>query len=485
MGSYPKMILSYLIRKHSPIMEKPNNLEDWIAQDPTDVEVWYNSLKDYTFLTEFVSLSHEQATALVKLHDGELSKDDTIIPDLTNKIDKIIKSFSNKAAFVRLSTLSPKDAIKSQYKKLSQLITEELKNVAMGDEPMEIRAINRAVYYACKMTSGEEAMELFKLSDRVAKHLKHRLAKTDPKKWNMNIVVREWCDIHPEFEFRMFVYQKNITALTHYYKSLYVEEIATNRIKIQDMIIDYYKKKIASKVKLEDYAIDFTVDVSTGNVKVIELNPWGEATSAAQFEWDQDEDKLVLFGKKPFEFRILERPVPGAILNVSTALRFIFFSVRQGLNEDNKTHSDNVSSFITSTFGSKGKFKPLFKSVTSAYKVTIDIDFTKIMNELSMQDRETVYWVFTDSLCLCLGSKKISSSGDGEYKNLRSTLVIICLYEMYYKNFAEEEREVWDQKIIRAYAYVFLQIQDLNKLLDECRNQCLLMKNILEIISKK
>lgn len=54
-------------------------------------------------------------------------------------------------------------------------------------------------------------------------HLKERMSHiTDPKQWNMNIVVREWNQISPEYEFRAFVYKKRMTALTHYYKFLYV-----------------------------------------------------------------------------------------------------------------------------------------------------------------------------------------------------------------------------------------------------------------------
>jgi hypothetical protein len=41
-------------------------------------------------------------------------------------------------------------------------------------------------------------------------------------------------------------------------------------------------------------------------VKVIEMNRFNETTGGGLFDWDNDQD--VLFGRKPFEFRVLEKP---------------------------------------------------------------------------------------------------------------------------------------------------------------------------------
>lgn len=41
----------------------------WHGTDPTDVEVWYPPLKNFTFKTNFISLPFDAAQALLKLHE--------------------------------------------------------------------------------------------------------------------------------------------------------------------------------------------------------------------------------------------------------------------------------------------------------------------------------------------------------------------------------------------------------------------------------
>ena len=41
-------------------------------------------------------------------------------------------------------------------------------------------------------------------------------------------------------------------------------------------------------------------------VLVIELNPFGECSGSALFDWKEDHD--VLFGDAPFEIRVVEEP---------------------------------------------------------------------------------------------------------------------------------------------------------------------------------
>merc|ERR1712038_289598 len=53
------------------------------------------------------------------------------------------------------------------------------------------------------------------------------------------------------------------------------------------------------------FIIDIVVD-DDGMVWVVEVNPFGELAGSCLFGWSQD--KAVLMGEKPFEFRIVEEP---------------------------------------------------------------------------------------------------------------------------------------------------------------------------------
>jgi hypothetical protein len=321
-------------------MKSENNQNAWIAQDPTDVELWYHMIEDHTFKTKFIPLPYALAETLVhyqedNLHDGEMD----IIEKLKNDIHESILGFENeKSAFVRLSTLSPKDSTLSMYNKLLTILTKELENVPKFDREGEVMAINTSIYKASRVENGEEAMYMFKKSARVLLHLKSRLKNTEPEKWNMNIVVREWNNIYPQYEFRGFVYKNQLTAITHYYKFLYVEEIKQNKEDIEDMIKDYFEKMKHKLEHIESYVIDFYVDIDNRNVKIIELNPFIEHSSSGLFNWEIDRD--LFEGRRGFEFRILEEPKPNVFEELSPRLRFMLLAVRP--DEEEEVNKDDL-----------------------------------------------------------------------------------------------------------------------------------------------
>lgn len=79
--------------------------------------------------------------------------------------------------------------------------------------------------------------------------------------------------------------------------------------------------QVREKVPVEprEYCIDFAVDLPRQRVYIIELNPFGPptgmGTGTVLFRSNVDHDLDVLFGRKPFEFRIETRPaVDGAAL---------------------------------------------------------------------------------------------------------------------------------------------------------------------------
>jgi len=251
----------------------------WIPQDPTDVELWYESLEDLTFKTKFISLPFRYAEAIVRYQECEEDmnqEDKDIIQKLTEQLTNTINEFEGeKSAFVRLSTLSPKDATLQLFDKLMGILKEEMESTP-EERNREVMALNTAIYKACRVYTGEDAMLLFKKSTRVLGHLKDRLKSKDNETWNMNIVVRQWNTIKPQFEFRGFVFNNELNALTHYYKFLYVEEVVQNKDKIEELIRNYFNKIKSRLEHIGSYAIDFHIDIEKEEVLIIELNPFKE-----------------------------------------------------------------------------------------------------------------------------------------------------------------------------------------------------------------
>jgi hypothetical protein len=141
-------------------------------------------------------------------------------------------------------------------------------------------------------------------------------------------VVREWNDIKPEYEFRGYVWKGKLTGLSHYYKFLYVKELVKNKEKILQLIHSFWSKL---EFGLEDYVIDFYVDLAAQKVIVIELNPFCDATSSALFNWD--EDRNILCGDAATVFRLRMEADPDALNGISPDLRFLLEKNRSELDE--------------------------------------------------------------------------------------------------------------------------------------------------------
>ena len=144
----------------------------------------------------------EQVDTLLAAHEKKMTEGQKLmVESLSEEVESKIQDCESKAAFVRLSTLSPKDSTKSNLGLLRSLLIKELEEVEWDNVPQEIAAVNRVLYKACKVSSGKEAMDLILLSDRVYRMLKRR--REEEKHFNMSLVVRNWVDFDPTFEFRL------------------------------------------------------------------------------------------------------------------------------------------------------------------------------------------------------------------------------------------------------------------------------------------
>lgn len=65
--------------------------------------------------------------------------------------------------------------------------------------------------------SGKEAVELLGASHRIWQDVNAALDSVEKiDSFEMYVVVREWAQIHPSLEFRGFVYERKLNALSSY-----------------------------------------------------------------------------------------------------------------------------------------------------------------------------------------------------------------------------------------------------------------------------
>lgn len=129
----------------------------------------------------------------------------------------------------------------------------------------------------------------------------HTPIKTNTTK--LDIYLIEWVEIKPAFEFRVFVFNNKITAISqqNLYSKVFCEYLDqldqdqfTKMIRNKlDILVDYFYQVILRKITwISNYTFDFAI--VNDNPYLIEFNSFGKeyAAGSALFHWELDEKIL-------------------------------------------------------------------------------------------------------------------------------------------------------------------------------------------------
>lgn len=273
-----------------------------------DADVWYPIISQFTFKTVFLPLRRCEAIAIVHYFNARyLNKnlkqfttyDVKILNELEQRISKLITNnneFCKHGVFMRLCGRSAKDCdVLDRDKNLKQKYDQQLKKLLEKDKKelnpeTKLIAIARTQYL--KITTAKEAMAQLLSSERVCIDCRDWILYGEPEQ----IVFRTWNDdVTKDYEFRVFVYNNKITAISQYDYYGVFQYLFQQKDKFKKMI--YTKWKIVHPfIKQNNYVIDFAYLKSKDEMIVIEFSPFRRCTGATLFDWDKDKD--LLYGKK-------------------------------------------------------------------------------------------------------------------------------------------------------------------------------------------
>jgi len=242
-----------------------------------------------------------------------------VLEALERTLDKLFwKRFRGKSAFLRLCGRSPKDGDPLDKTKVWAMYTKQLKEISGKnaftqkgayreiDVNLKLRAIGRVNYLS--VSNGAEALALLLSSERVYTDLHDWLRHGEPEQ----IVLREWDeDMRVDREFRVYVHQSKICAISQYDHYTYYPELAQHKATIEKLIREEWAK-IHLEVGIHSYCMDFVyipAAEKSARVRMIEISPFLPCTGPACFSWTKDRD--VLEGRSPFEFRLVEEKKYG------------------------------------------------------------------------------------------------------------------------------------------------------------------------------
>lgn len=303
-----------------------------------NTEEWFELLEKYTFPSCYVPMNIKDAELFVSVYQRlYANKDPSVIATidwrehlsseekqriselcscLQKKMNMFLGDKGVKFAFVKLSSRSPKDApmAQSHFKELYKtfILQENFESLTQIEiENLQVTTLLKAAFQALKMKSADDVIDCCVRSERVYQDL--LLALSLPSRFRENWIVRQFVDIDVDMEFRGFVHQQRLTALSQYNYLIFSQRLAANKDFYLQTIICFFEKNIKPRLSdfVKHYIIDFAVCENGAKVWVIEINPFLNTTDAALFSWEH-ERHLLEHSRDHVEFRVVEKPKPGA-----------------------------------------------------------------------------------------------------------------------------------------------------------------------------
>jgi hypothetical protein len=298
------------------------------------VENWYPLLKHLSAKTVYLDFSIKEAKAILSFQKQRYKKMDCLtkeeiqsLIDLELKIDNMYQNeFNDTGFFIKFSFRSPKDGFpldgerltkyfKEEYDKMKKKWKPDTWTVKFTEQDIEGDmcwiAFARAFEQSLQCKSGKEALNIILSSDRAKEDITNAIEFEELNdeeslefknkinyKWDLKLILRRWINgINGTMEFRCFVKENIMTAITQYNHPFFIEELQSDIfcLELKTKIYDFWNREIRDLLKQKkNYVIDFAILDTDSSVFFIELNPYRDSCGTGMFHWVDDHD--VLFG---------------------------------------------------------------------------------------------------------------------------------------------------------------------------------------------
>lgn len=287
------------------VAEETNMREDEVLA--CSFSAWYDRFRHITFKSEIISLPQafvdflgtdglrvprceDDAASADSWGDGDSNESDPPprFPELEKEIASIISRLGGNV-LPKLNWSAPKDATWLQP--------------------------------SLQCQKPHEVFLLLKGSDFIAHDLNHSFdhCSTERKRPDtFTLVLRKWYDLHESNEFRCFVSDNSLFAVSQRQTACFYEHLVQpNEIdSIREEILSFFQGHIQGQFPLSRYVFDVYVGgAPRRKVRLVDFSPWGPTTEPALFDWRELEEMVTNIrsrGEKPddtsaprFEFRVV------------------------------------------------------------------------------------------------------------------------------------------------------------------------------------
>ncbi|XP_071082456.1 translation initiation factor eIF2 assembly protein-like [Haliotis cracherodii] len=272
---------------------------------------WYDRFKDLTIKSvvlplpqEFIDYLHKDG---VVLPEGSVQGSSQSRPEDENDDDDDVDWGSGSAAV----------AVAPEFPEFERLVKKAIQKLGGRVFPkLNWSAPRDATWISfdktLKCTCPSDVYLLLKSSDFIAHDLSQpflhcsdcdlEMARADVK---YDLILRRWQDLQPGMEFRCFVRNKKLIAISQRHHIQYYAFLETQKDEIISDIQAFFYHMISNKFPDESYVFD-VYRKDKGHLTLVDFNPFGEVTDALLFTWEElANDSGELKAERP-EFRFLQ-----------------------------------------------------------------------------------------------------------------------------------------------------------------------------------
>lgn len=331
------------------------------------VESWLPLLGDLSFPSASLPLSRDACVALAKAcsEGGSSSALEALDGGaLERAIDGLLAEQGWPAAFVKLSTRSPKDSPQILAKAKADFQAQDGLSIPSLSE--RARSFAELVQKHFSVSGGREACELLASSTRVREDLEYALEAPRYDDLGLHVVLRRWDGPIPVAnEFRGIVWAGQMNAVGQYYYSFVFPELEALRSDIERDLREVYES-LRTKLNEAGFAyciIDFAW-LGPKDVRVIEVNAFNGVTlgclaqSTGLFLMDHDEDRRII-AEGPFELRLRSEAMSDSALRMklNNTWRDVIAPLRQSRASTGSSAAKAMAKAPPSVPPGKGKGK--------------------------------------------------------------------------------------------------------------------------------
>ncbi|GGI92502.1 ATP-grasp domain-containing protein [Legionella impletisoli] len=272
---------------------------------PFDFDRWYPRLKEYTFPSTILPITPQTARAMVHFYQQKfLDREELTLEDIEQlqELERILlhaMEVYESGVFPRMSNRSPKDGL-PLLEDSETLLSKYKTALESSDDPNEkLIKLSELQMKSLHCQTPQQVMNLLLTSERIYTDLILALAclRDNPDdEWSTSIILREWQPtLREQNEFRLFVYQGKVTAISQYnhtclYPSLTANEHNQEVLNALNDRLTEFAKKAHPEIGMKDYILDLAV--VDDQIRIVELNPFAESTGGCLFSWRADHDLL-------------------------------------------------------------------------------------------------------------------------------------------------------------------------------------------------